>query len=792
MKRLLRTPVRLMTTSALVLSQLVALFTPAPAIANTWTVNTSARTQAQVQQKWAQYKPTYTGAPYATAPKLTSPYAAGSLASGFANDGLKMLNYTRFLAGLPDDVTLSASLNSQAQHAAAILAINGVLSHTPTRPAGMTDTFYQTAYDGAWSSNIGRNYATLARFQTGCISDNIGVANLEAVGHRRWLLNPQMRYSGMGYAERWVATYVFDRSRAANAVSYSSIAWPSAGSFPVQMFCNQTPWSISLNPATYDIDTSSNKHTVTLTRVADKRTWTFNSSHTNTSGHYFSTDFRRMGIPNVFVFRPDPSSVTYRPGDAFDVRLSVYVKGSSTPRTISYRTRFVSMNERDLHEPDDTRATASWILPGQRQDRSFDYDGDRDWVYFDARKGARLEISSPGVAAKLYDSAGKYLLTFPGTKTESWTPPSTARYYLLLEGSPVDYDPRTYTLSVIDPAKPAIPVAGTTRYHTAIDTARLAFPSGSARVILSTGENFPDALAAAPLAGALNVPILLVPKNLSSASRVSGLDATLAYARDELKATSAIVLGGPTAIDSQVYSRITGRFGSGNVERIEGATRYVTANRIATRTLSELTKAGKVWDGTAFLATGRNFPDALAAAPLANSAGWPIFLTEPGSFTGETRDAMRNAGVKKVIVLGGEIAISDAAYREVQSAFGSGNVARIAGTTRYDTAAKIATLSVAGSITETSKLGITVKNKHTWDKVGVTTGKNFPDALAGGVLQGKNRRTMLLTDPASLSAATENTLDARNASINTVTLYGGPIALSSPVRHAVIETAVLQ
>ena len=775
--------------SVLVLSLLGPLVRPLPAAASVWVVDTATRTELQVQQEWARRKPAHTGSAYTVAPGTKAPYATGTLAPGFLADGLAMLNYARFLAGLPADVDLSSTRTAEAQHGAVLLAANGVLSHYPTKPADMSQSFYDAGYASASTSNIGFGQATLASFQSRCLGDNSSVSNLQSVGHRRWILNPPMRYTGMGYANGWTTTYAFDRSRT-HDVSYSAISWPSAGAFPVQMFCSNTPWSVTLNPAVFDIDQSSTQHTVTLRRVGDGRTWSFNSGHTSTAGHYFSTDFRWMGVPNVFVFRPDPSTVTYRPGDQFDVTLSVYVKGSASPRTLSYRTRFVSMYQRDAYEPDDTRASARRISLGQKQSRSFDYDGDRDWAYFDARKGVKLQIASPGVKAELYDSVGKRLTTFDGSKTASWTPPADGRYYILLQGSPVGYDPRRYELSVVDPAAVAISVEGDTRYCTAIEAARRAFPDGARTAILATGENFPDALAAAPLAGVLDAPILLVPGTLSTAGRVSALDSTLSYARNELKASRVFVLGGTLAVDDAVRKKIVAAFGSSNVISVSGGTRYDTANELARRAIAELKAAGVSWDGTAFLSTGQNFPDALAAAPLAASAGWPVYLTSGSSFTESTRDAMKKAGVKKVIVLGGELAVSAATYGQVASAFGSVNVARVAGNTRYDTAVKIATLAVNGSIAETSKLGISVKDRHGWDRVGITTGQNFPDALAGGVLQGKAGSTMLLTNPTKLSEPTGKVLASQRGDIEMVTFFGGPLALSQDVRDAVIQSAI--
>ncbi len=54
-------------------------------------------------------------------------------------------------------------------------------------------------------------------------------------------------------------------------------------------------------------------------------------------------------------------------------------------------------------------------------------------------------------------------------------------------------------------------IAGIDRYETAVKACRSAFPTASA-VVVASGENFPDALAGAGLAGAYDAPLLLTRK----------------------------------------------------------------------------------------------------------------------------------------------------------------------------------------------------------------------------------------------------------------------------------------
>lgn len=291
---------------------------------------TAGYSDAQVRGMWQALKPSFSGSPYVSAPKTSAPYAAGTVASGFLDDGLNTINFARYLAGVPHDVGLDSTMNTDAQHGAVLLAASS-FSHTPPKPADMSQSFYDRGYTSTSRSNIGMGQPTSAAFQLGCLKDE-DTGNIDRVGHRRWLINPRMAKTGIGFANSNHTTYAFDTSRA--AVDYAAVAYPSAGPFPMDQgfFNSRTPWSLTLNPAKYDWDTSG--HTITLRRVADGKTWTFTAADTSKSGEYFTFERSGYGVANCFIFRPDPSSVSYKAGDQFDVTLSggVYLEGTRTRR----------------------------------------------------------------------------------------------------------------------------------------------------------------------------------------------------------------------------------------------------------------------------------------------------------------------------------------------------------------------------------------------------------------------------------------------------------------------------
>ena len=303
---------------------------------------TATRSAAEVRARWRQLQPAFSGSPYDVRPVLSAPYAAGSLKSGFLQDGLNSINYARYLAGLPDDVVLDPDYTSMAQHGAVLLAV-GEFAHSQSRPKSMNPKFYETANGATSSSNIGWGYGTLWGFNFGCLNDE-DTGNIDRLGHRRWLLNPAMKKTGMGMAPSRTDTWVFDRSRE-SAPAYDSVKWPSAGPFPIEMFGAEVPWSITLNPKLYSWTSGRVGYKVTLRRQRDGKLWTFTSADINKSHEYFNFETSGFGVANCFVFRPDPEEVgSYRTGEVFDVTLTGGIRNrlDGSPATISYRTQFMS------------------------------------------------------------------------------------------------------------------------------------------------------------------------------------------------------------------------------------------------------------------------------------------------------------------------------------------------------------------------------------------------------------------------------------------------------------------
>ena len=205
-------------------------------------------------------------------PNTSAPYSLGQVSAEHIQKALESVNLMRMIAGLPD-VYLYNGYSQMAQHGAVVLAANDTLTHTPSQPAGMDGDFYQNGYTAASRSNIAYGWMSsgsydMPMFTLGYMEDS-GTGNVSTVGHRRWILNPNMKYTGFGFAinERnaaYSAMYAFDKSTA--APDYDFISWPSSGNFPTELASTQMPWHVTLNPSKFDVskmNTDSVKITIT-------------------------------------------------------------------------------------------------------------------------------------------------------------------------------------------------------------------------------------------------------------------------------------------------------------------------------------------------------------------------------------------------------------------------------------------------------------------------------------------------------------------------------------------------
>ena len=304
---------------------------------------------------------------------------------------------------------------------------------------------------------------------------------------------------------------------------------------------------------------------------------------------------------------------------------------------------------------------------------------------------------------------------------------------------------------------PACPVpgmyraAGDTRYATMAALLPKAPWKAGRTVVLASGSNYPDALAAASLAGAYDAPIVLTEPNSLSVDAADMIE--------QLSPKVIYVVGGEAAVSKAAVDTAAYYAADGcKVFRIAGDTRLETSLAIAKRVRQKSAASD-----TLIVATGFNYADALSVSPFAFAYKSPIFLCGSNGLSADAISYISGAGFKRAILVGGTAAVPERVKQQLTSAgISSGSITRLAGATRYETSAKIMSYAV--------NAGMNVSNVY------LATGKNFPDALAAGPVAGKLHAPLLLVDPGIEYA--HAVLANYRGNVNVATVVGGTSAVS--------------
>ena len=251
-------------------------------------------------------------------------------------------------------------------------------------------------------------------------------------------------------------------------------------------------------------------------------------------------------------------------------------------------------------------------------------------------------------------------------------------------------------------------VAGKDRVHTAINTSRRFF-NKSRYVIIADSGNYPDALTATVLAHVLDAPILL--------NNTRYLEDDVAREIVRLGASEVIIVGGHKSISENVKSQLA-KYDQNKVQRIWGRDRYVTSSELAYE-IQRLT--GKV--NKAIIASGENFPDALATAPLGSKEIAPILLVKRNQMDMKVSKALKDLNIKRVYVAGGQNSVSKKLEAQLPQV-----IRRFSGQDRYETAILVASYTYPDS-----------------KEVFVASGEVFPDALVIGPVCARRKAPILLS-----------------------------------------------
>ncbi len=173
------------------------------------------------------------------------------------------------------------------------------------------------------------------------------------------------------------------------------------------------------------------------------------------------------------------------------------------------------------------------------------------------------------------------------------------------------------------------------------------------------------------------------------------------------------------------------------IKRLAGSSRNGTAVAISK-------DVEKAFDGckAVVLANGWDFADALAGGPLACALDASILLITDDDSDEATFAEIARLGVKDVYILGGKVAVGEAVQKRLEN--DGYNVNRIAGSTRFETAVKIA-----------EEMDSLRSGKYSGTAF-FAYSHNYPDALAiSGIASTFNAPILYVNNEGVLDSATE-------------------------------------
>ena len=256
-------------------------------------------------------------------------------------------------------------------------------------------------------------------------------------------------------------------------------------------------------------------------------------------------------------------------------------------------------------------------------------------------------------------------------------------------------------------------ISGKDRITTSVEISKSAYTT-SENVVLASGFNFADALSAGQLASALDAPLLL--------SSQDKLDSQTKNEIERLKAKKVFVVGGDNAI-SKTGIDTTLKSEKIEVTRLEGQDRYSTSQKVMEKTKEIINPEYLL------IASGKNFPDALAAT---------------GFFVNHKSVMVLSDGITYPQSNLQEIAIGGTNQLPLKGFKGK----RVSGKDRYETALEIAKLSFD-------------KNNNAI----LASGEVFADSLSAVSLTKKHNTPIILTQSNSLTENAKKYLNGKNVFI---------------------------
>ena len=254
--------------------------------------------------------------------------------STVANEFMSRLRQYRYLCGVPfETLSWDARCVDLAEHGALVCARLNKMTHTPEKPAGMSDAEYELCKTGAGQSNLFTGLTQAGPCVDGWMDDSDD-KNIDRVGHRRWCINPTMGKTGFGANGNYAAMYSWDSSNK-EIPDWDYVSYPARGYMPLSHFGAKYAWSVSPNMAKYQAPVEA-QIKVTI-QPADAK---LAPAGPALKLDYFHVDSGNFGSGPAIIFRPAAFSMAE---GAFLVDITGLKPKSAEAPPLHYVVHFVNL-----------------------------------------------------------------------------------------------------------------------------------------------------------------------------------------------------------------------------------------------------------------------------------------------------------------------------------------------------------------------------------------------------------------------------------------------------------------
>lgn len=300
-----------------------------------------------------------------------------------------------------------------------------------------------------------------------------------------------------------------------------------------------------------------------------------------------------------------------------------------------------------------------------------------------------------------------------------------------------------FSFTKVHAANTIIRYNGIDRYETSAKVCEDGWQKDTDYAVIVSGENFPDAMSAAPLAKKYEAPILLTDRDT--------MNPYTSVEINRLNVKNVFIIGGKGVVSQSIEDGLKAR--GIKVTRLGGADRYETGIQVA----QKLGKPSEI-----AVVNGDDFHDGLSISSIAALKGMPVILTGRDYMPSVVKKYLQaNKNVDQTYVVGGTEQVSDSVFSLMT------NGKRIGYGDAYG-----------------RNTGVidAFKNEISTGTIYIASARDFPDSLVATALAPKTSSVILYVDN-PMADATKNFLQSKI--VNNIKVLGGLGAISYDTQQAV-------